>query len=94
MVAVMISALVLNWYRPVTQIEAEQIAEQRFRKIPGASQRVGRYTVHAWSVGTKHEGDAWCVDFKDSGDGTLLVQMFVTSTGKTRAIGIVPGKFN
>jgi len=93
MVAVMISALVVNWFRPVTQTEAEKIAEARLLKISGASRWVGRYRVHALSAGSKHEGDMWIVDFTESGDGTFLAQIIVASKGKIHAIGLDPGRF-
>ncbi len=93
MVVVMISALVVNRLRPVTQSEAEKIAEGRFVKVPGASRWVGSHKVHAWSIGTKQEGDVWVVDFTEAGDGTHLAQINVTSKGKVHAIGLAPGKF-
>src|SRR3954464_14138052 len=86
MMAVVISALLINWFRPVSQTEAVKIAERRFLKTPGASRWVGRYKLHVWSAGTKRHGDAWIVDFNESGDGTHLANMAVDSTGKVHAI--------
>jgi hypothetical protein len=93
MMAVMISALVVNWFRPVAQAEAEKIAERRFLKVPVASQWVGRYRVHSWSAGTKNCGGVWIVHFTESGDGTHLPNMTVTSKGEIHALGVTSGKF-
>ena len=48
MVVVVISAIVMSWFRPISRAEAEKIAEARFLKIPGSSRWIGRYRVHAY----------------------------------------------
>ncbi len=88
MVAVMMCALVVYWFRPVTQTQAEKIAQRRFLKVPGASRWVGCYGVHAWN-----NGDVWIVYFTESGDRTHLAQLIVTSKGEIHALGIAAGKF-
>ena len=91
---VAVSAIVMYWFRPLTQGEAERIAEARFLKVPGASRWVGRYRAHAWPAGSKQDGDGWFVDFTETKDGSHLAQMFVTPEGRTRGIGVAPGKFD
>jgi hypothetical protein len=93
MVVVAISAIVMSWLRPMGPAEAEKVAEARFLKVPGVNQWGGRYRVHAWPAGSKQDGDGWFVDFTESEGGSLLAQMFVTSKGKTRGVGLAHGKF-
>jgi hypothetical protein len=93
MALVAISAIVINWLRPVTRTEAEKLAEARFLKVPGASRWVGRYTVNAWPCGSKKDGDGWLVDLKEKGDGSLISQMFVTPKGRIRGLGLAVDKF-
>ena len=90
MLAVLISALVVNWLRPVTRTKAEK----RFLTVPGATRWVGRHEVHARSAGSMYEGDVWIVDFTESGNSSHRAQMIVSPKGKTHAIGLAPGKFN
>jgi hypothetical protein len=93
MVAVMITALVITWFRPITQTEAMRIAEDRFIQVPGARPWAGRHRVHAWSTGS-NKGNVWIVDFTDAGDGSPLSQIVVTSGGEIIAIGVTPGTFS
>jgi hypothetical protein len=99
-VVVAISAIGINWFRPISLAEAEGIAEAKFLSIPGASRWVGRYRVQAGSAGTfdsdqpKRYGDGWTVVVSDPKDGFPIMQMFLTPRGKTRAVDFAPGKFN
>jgi hypothetical protein len=100
LVVVAISAIGIDWFRPINSAEAERIAEAKFLSIPGASRWVGRYRVQAGYAGTfntdqpKRYGDGWTVVVSDPKDGFPIMQMFLTCKGKTRAVDFAPGKFN
>ena len=100
LVVMAISALGINWFRPISPAEAERIAEAKFLSIPRASRWVGRYMVQARSAGIfdhdqpKRYGDGWTVVVSGSNDGIHLMTMFLTPRGKMRAVDFSPGNFN
>jgi hypothetical protein len=100
MVVVAISAIGINWFRPISPAEAERIAEAKFLSIPGASRWVGHYRVQAGYAGTfdtdqpKRYVDGWTVVVSDPKDDFPVMQMFLTPKGRTRAVDFAPGKFN
>ncbi len=93
MVVVAISAIVMSWFRPISRAEAENVAEARFLKIPGASRWIGRHRVHAFPGGSKRYADGWTVVLSDPRDGFPLAQYFLTPRGKLRAADFAPGRF-
>jgi hypothetical protein len=93
MVVVVVAALLMSWFRPLTPADAVRLAEARFQKIPGAVRWAGRYRVHAWPAGSKNRGEGWFVDFKASEDGSHLSQMWVSSKGTIHGIGLASEKF-
>jgi hypothetical protein len=94
-----ISAIVMNWFRPVSQAEAEKIAEAEFLKIPGAGRWSGRYRINAGPGGTidydqpKRYADGWVVVVSDARSGFPIMAMFLTPNGRERAIDFAPGMF-
>jgi hypothetical protein len=100
LVIVALSALGINWFRPISPAEAERIAEAKFLSIPGASRWIGRYKVQARSAGIfdtdqpKRYGDGLTVVVSGSKDAIHLMQMFLTPRGKMRAVDFAPGNFN
>jgi hypothetical protein len=100
MIVVAISAIGINWFRPISPAEAERIAEAEFLSIPGAGRWVGRYRVRSAHAGTfdtdqpRRYVDGWTVVVSDPKDGIPIMEMFLTPRGKTRAVDFAPGKFN
>jgi len=100
MAVVAIAAVGINGFCPISPAEAERIAVAKFLSIPGAGRWVGRYRVQVGYPGTldtdwpKRFGDGWTVAVTDPKDGFLIMQMYLTPKGKTRAIDFAPGKFN
>ncbi|WP_406698447.1 hypothetical protein V5E97_06200 [Singulisphaera sp. Ch08] len=65
MIVVAISAIVMNWFRPISRTEAEKIAEAKFLKIPHASRWVGRYGVDTRHGKSERYVDGWSVVLSD-----------------------------
>ncbi len=93
MIVVAISAIVMSWFRPISQAEAEKIAQAGFVKIPGASRWTGRYRVHAFPGRAKRYADGWTIVFSDPRDEFPLARYFLTPNGKVRAVDFAPGRF-
>lgn len=90
----------ISWFRPISPAEAERIAVGKFLSLPGAGRWAGRYRVETGPAGTintdqpKRFGDGWTVAVSDPEDGFLIMQVFLSPQGKTRAVDFAPGKFN
>jgi hypothetical protein len=101
MVVVAISAIVVSGFRPISQADAEKIAEARFLTVGGADRWIGHYRVDASpgfserinGVWTRYP-DGWSVIVSDALDGSLLAQYYLTEKGKLRAADFAPGNFN
>lgn len=95
------SALAINWYRPISQGEAEKNAEAKFLEIPGSNRWDGSYKVQARSAGffevdrSQRYVNGWTVVVSGKGDDELyLMTMFLKPKGKMRAVDFAFGIFS